>query len=278
MIREIRTGNDVSFLDEGFTKGLGRLSFHHPPGTFSLTPASNILIDAIIKNQDFISGIGVDWGSGIGCLAILAAKINSVDKVYGLEISEENINAARKNAEENGVTDKVCFMLADSYSPFSKVDRQEFDDLRGKVDFILANPPSSDWDDGFGFRRIVLKGAKEYLTENGLVFLNISFQYGIKRVESLYRSIEGFNYTGVVASTDWVRFDLNRPDLLDCLKTYAHEELNGGMEYTFFDGGSNDNTYMNARTALDHFNKSKESPFTKWQTHMFKYTGENERL
>ena len=273
MIREIRTGSDSSFLGEECTKGLGRLSFQHPAGTFSLTPASHILIDAIIRNQDLLNGIGVDWGSGIGCLAILAARIKSVLKVYGLEISEENVKVAEINAEENGVSDKVRFMPADSYSPFSSEDKQEFDELHGKVDFILANPPSSDWDDGFGFRRIVLKGAKEYLKEHGIVFLNISYQYGIKRVESLYQAIKGFNYMGVCASTDLVKFDLNRPDLLDCLNLYAREESNGGMEYTFFNGCCTGDGYMNARSALDRFNKSGESPLTKWQTHMFKYTG-----
>jgi len=274
MIREIRTGNDVSILEEELTGGLGRLTFHHPVGTFSLTPASNILIEAIAKNQEMLNGIGIDWGSGIGCLAILAAKIPSVEKVYGLEISQENIQTSGKNAEENHVGDKVRFMLADSYCPFSAEEKQELEKLRRKVRFILSNPPSSDWDDGFGFRRMVLKGAKEYLMTNGIVLLNISFQYGAKRVESLYKNADGFSHMGLAASTDWVPFDLNRPDLLDCLKTYAKEELSGSMEYTFL-GGSNDNSFINARTALDHYVRTGASPLTKWQTHMFKYTGGN---
>ena len=77
MIREIRTGSDVSILGEELTGGLGRLTFHHPVSTFSLTPASNILIEAIARNQELLSGIGIDWGSGIGCLAILAVKMPS---------------------------------------------------------------------------------------------------------------------------------------------------------------------------------------------------------
>lgn len=271
MITEIRTGNDESVLDEESMRGLGRLSFYHPIGTFSLTPASNILIEAIIQNKDILKGIGIDWGSGIGCLAILAAKINSVDKVYGLEISKENINNARKNAEKNSVNNKVDFMLADSYCPFSSEEKQELDQLKGKVDFIVSNPPSSDWDDGFGFRRIVLEGAKEFLKSDGIVLMNISFQYGAKRVESLYKDTNGFSYMGVAASTDWVPFDLKRTDLLDCLKVYAQEELKVGTEYKFSEVGSNDN-FISAQTALENFIKSGISPLTKWQTHMFRYT------
>lgn len=273
MIREIRTGSDVSVLNEALTGGLGQLTFYHPVGTFSLTPASNILIEAISKNQELLSGIGFDWGSGIGCLAILAAKIPSVDKVYGLEISEANIQSAVKNAEENHVSDKVRFMLADSYCPFGETDKAELEKLRGKVNFILSNPPSSDWDDGFGFRRMVLKGAPVYLMTNGIVLLNISFQYGAKRVESLYKNADGFSYMGVAATTDWVPFDLTRPDLLDCLKTYAKEEANGGTEYTFSAGSFDEEHLINSRTALDDFIKTGESPLTKWQTHMFRYTG-----
>lgn len=124
---------------------------------------------------------------------------------------------------------------------------------------IISNPPSSDWDDGSGFRRIVLQGAKDFLLKDGIVLLNISFQYGIKRVESLYKNIDGFDYMGVVASTDWVPFDLNRPDLLECLKIYSQEELNGGSEYTFLEDGSIENNYINAQRALE--NLLKEGKF-----------------
>jgi len=76
--------------------------------------------------------------------------------VYGLEISEANIQTAAKNAEENHAGDKVRFMLADS--PFGGDEKEEFEKLQRKVHFILSNPPSSDWDDGFwiplnGFKR-----------------------------------------------------------------------------------------------------------------------------
>ncbi len=38
MVKEIRLGNDFSIIEEVDTKGLVRLSFYHPEGTFSLTP------------------------------------------------------------------------------------------------------------------------------------------------------------------------------------------------------------------------------------------------
>lgn len=272
MIREIRTGADESVLDEELTGGLGRLVFHHPAGTFALTPASHILLSAIVQHQAALSGIGMDWGSGIGCLAILAARIPAVRKIYGLEISEENVRAAVRNAAENGVSDMTAFMQADSYAPFSEDDRKMIESLRGKVDFILSNPPHSDWDDGFGFRRIVMDSGRAFLKPGGIVLLNISFQYGPDRITSLHKAGSGFAYEGVAASTGWVPFDLGRPDLLDCLRLYAREEAKGGHDYAFSEDGR-DGAFVNARTALKTYEEHGTSPLSKWQTHWFRHTG-----
>ena len=270
MIREIYSGSDESILDEAFTKGLGGLRFYHPVGTFSITPASKVLFQAIIDHQELLHGVGIDWGCGIGCQAILAAKIEAVQAVYGMDISKENIATARTNAVNNGVEAKTRFVLADSYLPFEEDDRQMMQALQGKVDFILSNPPSSDWDDGFGFRRMVLAGAKEILKENGVVLLNASFQYGLARVKALAGSLSGFQYAGVAASTSVVPFDLARADLLDCLKIYAVEEQKGGLDYTFIADGNDDGSYINARSALRTFEETGISPFTKWQTQLFR--------
>jgi methylase of polypeptide subunit release factors len=265
-------GAEETILDEDSTGGLGRLVFHHPAGTFALTPASHILLNAIVQNQTELSGVGMDWGSGIGCLAILAARIPAVRKVYGLEISKENVKAAARNAEENRVAEKTKFLAADSYAPFDPDDRRMVEGLRRDVDFILSNPPSSDWDDGFGFRRIVMDGARAFLKPGGIVLLNISFQYGPDRVASLHRDGSGFAYEGVAASTGWVPFDLGRQDLLNCLRVYAREEETSGLGYVFSEDGRG-GAFINARTALKTYEERGTSPMTKWQTHRFRHMG-----
>lgn len=272
MKQELNIGKDETILEEEFTNGLGRLVFYHPVGTFALSPASHIMLKAISQNKDRLHGTGIDWGTGIGCLAILAAKISTVDKLYGLDISKENIETAQKNALSNSVSDKVRFVRGDSYCPYLTEDQREIDCLRGNVDFIVSNPPSSDEDDGFGFRRMVMNGAKNFLKKDGIVLLNVSFQYGAQRVASLHRNESGFSYEGLAASTDWVPFDLTRPDLLHCLNDYAAEESNGGIEYTFGDG-EDSGIFHNARTALKQYQQSGVSPLTKWQTHLFRYSG-----
>lgn len=262
--------NHRTVLSADATGGLGEIQILHPPGTFTLTPASLISIQAVVENQRLLTGRGIDWGSGTGCLAITAAKVSGVNHVVGLEISEANVSIAQENARLNSVEDKVTFMLSDSYTPFSDADRQTLETLTGQVNFILANPPSSEGDDGFGYRRIVLEGARKFLMDGGMVFLSISRQYGSRRIERLSEEIPGFVYHGILASTDWVPFDLSRPDLLHCLELYAQEEQQGGLEYTFPDPDHPDKS-MNAQSALCYFRRTGVSPLTQWQTHLFEY-------
>lgn len=84
----------------------------HPPGTFALTPASRIGLEAITRNAHILSGTGLDWGSGTGCLAIVAAKLPAVTRVVGLEIESANVAMARENARRNAVHHKTRFLHA----------------------------------------------------------------------------------------------------------------------------------------------------------------------
>ncbi len=257
-------------LDKNETRGLGEIIIHHPPGTFAITPASRIAIQTIGNYQSLLFGNGIDWGSGTGCLAITAARISTVNWIIGLEISQLNNEIARQNAILNGVEGKTEFFLSDSYMPFLKADQERLKLCMGNMNFILANPPSSEGDDGFGYRRLVLRGAQRFLVRSGVIFLNISSQYSMKRVERLTQEIQGISYGGMLASSDRVPFDLNRPDLLHCLELYANEEERGGEKYDFINP-DDPNDMVNAQSALGNFRKNGTIPLTQWQTHLFKY-------
>src|SRR2546428_4309191 len=174
-----------TILNADATGGLGEIHIFHPPRTFALTPASRITIQAIGNCQHLLVGNGIDWGSGTGCLAITAAKIEKVKRVIGLEIAALNVEVARQNAILNGVEGKVKFFVSHSYMPLAEADRKSLETLVGQTNFVLANPPSSEGDDGFEYRRLVLWGARQYLATGGVVFLSISYQYGQQRVERL---------------------------------------------------------------------------------------------
>ncbi|MGH2542329.1 MAG: methyltransferase [Ardenticatenaceae bacterium] len=258
--------NDQTVLDTE----LGPIRILHPPGTFALTPASRIGIRAIVANRALLQGSGIDWGSGTGCLALTAAKIAAVRQVTGLELSEPDVRIARQNARLNAVERKVTFFHANSYAPFSPEEREAFDALAGQTDFILANPPSSEGGDGFGYRRVVLSGAQRNLRHGGVLFLSISYQYGVERIAQLTEEIGGFTYGGVLATTGWVPFDLARPDLLHCLELYAQEEDHGGLAYAFAHPEAPDDEPLTARAALDYYQRTGRSPLSRWQAHLFR--------
>jgi hypothetical protein len=263
----------VTILDVAETGSLGEIRIQEIPGSTPLTAASRIGIRAIATHQGLLRGNGIDWGSGTGCLSIASARVAAVERIIGLEISSTNVVAARHNAALNDVADRATFLLSDSYKPIREVDRTILADLHGRTDFVVANPPSSGDDDGFGFRRLVLDGARRFLVPGGVVLLNISLQYGPQRIERLAREVPGYRHGGVLASTDWVPFDLHRPDLMRCLEDYVCEERRGGSRYVFADPRSPERS-MGAEEAWTMHQETGMSPLTKWQTHLFRHVGQ----
>lgn len=259
----------VSFLTEDTTHGLGSLEIHHPPGTFALTPASLIAVEAISRHRSRFHGVGLDWGSGSGVLSLTAARIPAVESVLGLELEGANVAIATENARRNALSHKAAFYRSDSYSPFDPDGQSALGALVGNVDFIIANPPSSSpLDDGFGFRRAVIRGSAQYLKPGGLICLSVSWQYGIPRIMGLLDLDPSLEYAGVLASTDWVPFDMDREDLSRDLRSYAAEEARGGLPYAFRRPGDRGGQ-MCAIEALAHHERSAQSPESRWQSHLF---------
>ena len=260
-------------LGSDATRGLCDIELQHPAGTFAPTQATLIGIEAIGRHQELLAGTGIDWGAGIGCLAIVAAHVGAVERVVGLELAEANVETASRNAERCGVGDRVRFLRADSYEPFADSDLSFVSTLEGAVDFILANPPSSSpHDDGFEFRRVVVRGAPRFLKPGGRIFLNVSHQYGDERVQALVDEAPGLSYGGVLASTDWVPFDMTRPDLLVDVTGYAAEEGRGGLSYSFR-YPSDSSRVLTAQEAMELHDQTGRSPLSRWRSHLFTWEG-----
>jgi len=267
-----REGSTRTILGEDLVGELAPIEIFHPPGTFAPTPASRVSLAAIAARPDLLSGRGVDWGCGTGCLAIAAARVAAVRRVLGLEILPANVEAARGNARINGVAARTGFLLADGFEPREADGRRELEALRGRVEFLLTNPPSSDGDDGFSFRRRVLAEARAFLAPGARVFLAVSLQYGEERVARLVTDVPGYEHGGVLASTGWVPFDLARPDLLRCLEDYVAEEARGGPCYSFRASGPEVRT-IDAHGALAAFRLTGASPLSRWQTRLLTWRG-----
>ena len=97
------------------------------------------------------------------------------------------------------------------------------------------------------------------------------YQYGRRRIANLTDDAPGFSRGGPLATTEWVPFDLEREDLLDCLRAYVQEERRGGFDYEFNLPGDQTNGSVNTHTAMELYERTGQSPLSKWQTHLFEY-------
>ena len=133
-----------------------------------------------------------DIGTGSGCIAIALAKHFVNAEVIAFDVSEEALQIAKENAENNGV--QMAFIQDDVLNPHSDYFNQP-------VDLIVSNPPYVcdseraameanvlDWepekalfvpdDDPLRFYRQILALAKTQLNPDGQVWFEINERMG----------------------------------------------------------------------------------------------------
>jgi release factor-specific protein-(glutamine-N5) methyltransferase len=159
-------------------------------------PETEYLVEkatSIVKTGDRV----LDLCSGSGCIAVAIA-MKSDCKVVASDISEKALEVARKNAENNGVGDKLEFVQSDV-----------FENIEGVFDVIVSNPPYipskeiakldkevKDFDplialdggeDGLNFYREIAKNAPRYIADEGYLLLEV----GIGQAQEVVKFLEG---------------------------------------------------------------------------------------
>jgi release factor glutamine methyltransferase len=74
----------------------------------------------------------VDLGTGSGALALALKHAFPRARVYGVDLSEDALSLARENAARTGLD--VTFLHGDLFDPLPE-------ELRGRVDLVVSNPP-----------------------------------------------------------------------------------------------------------------------------------------
>ena len=140
----------------------------------------------------------LDMGTGCGMLAVLAAE--KADEVLAVDINPYAIKCARKNAEINGVKDKVEPLLGDLFEPIKP---------KGIFDLIIFNAPylpselgeekswiGKAWAGGKTGRKVIdrfISSVPNFLRRNGRIMLVQSSLSGVNG------SLDAFNKLGLNA-------------------------------------------------------------------------------
>ena len=137
-------------------------------------------------------------------------------QVYALDISEEALKIAQKNAKSNGVN--VTFFKSNMFERIKE-------NVEEKFDIIVSNPPYIETEviqtlekevknephlaldgglDGLDFYKIIAKEGKNYLKENGAILLEIGYNQK-ESVTKLFKKIQ--EYTNIECIQDLARND-----------------------------------------------------------------------
>lgn len=118
---------------------------------------------SLLETIDNIKGQVLDFGCGYGPIGIYLKKTYDVE-VDAVDINERALNLAKKNAELNNT--KINIFESNIYENVNK-----------KYDYIVTNPPIRV---GKKILYEILFNAKEYLKENGELWLVIHKDQGAK--------------------------------------------------------------------------------------------------
>ena len=91
-----------------------------------------VVVEYLEHTRHLASPRAVDVGTGSGCLAIASAHRQPGARFVAIDISEEALEIARRNAAQIGVLDRIDFRLGDQLEPVAG---------EGPFDAIISNPP-----------------------------------------------------------------------------------------------------------------------------------------
>jgi release factor glutamine methyltransferase len=131
LVRRRSEGAPVAYL-------VGRKEFYSlplevSPAVLIPRPESEfVVVEFLSLTKPLESVRAVDVGTGSGCLAIACATRHAGARIVAIDISEEALSIARKNAEKHGVRDRIDFRTGDRLKPVAGED---------PFDAMIANPP-----------------------------------------------------------------------------------------------------------------------------------------
>jgi len=131
LVRRRCEGSPVAYLVG--RKEFYSLAFEVSPAVLIPRPESEfVVVEFLSVTRGLEATRAVDVGTGSGCLAIACAVRNPGARFVAIDVSEEALAVARRNAAKHGVADRIDFRLGDRLEPASGEE---------PFDVVLSNPP-----------------------------------------------------------------------------------------------------------------------------------------
>src|SRR5689334_3231997 len=103
-----------------------KLTFEVTPAVLIPRPATESLVLAALERAKPLPAPRVlDVGTGSGCIAVSVARQHPGARVVAVDISDDALAVARRNAERHGVVDRISFRHSDLFA--SLADETPFD-------------------------------------------------------------------------------------------------------------------------------------------------------
>jgi release factor glutamine methyltransferase len=190
------------------------LEFEVNPSVLIPRPETELLVEAVIELlKKHESPSILDIGSGSGNISIALAKNIPACKIVGLDISEEAIETAKRNAKLNEVENQLMFVKKNILNGLEIGEN--------KFDVVVSNPPYisaaeflnldpelrlyeprfalTDENDGLSFYRKISALSKSLLKNNGKIF----FEIGVGQSEEVKRILLDNDYKSIVIKKDF---------------------------------------------------------------------------
>ena len=188
-----------------------KLSFFVDKNVLIPRQDTEILVEEVIKIAKKINARKVlDLCTGSGAIAVSLAKYLPQAEITAIDISNDALKIAKKNAISNNVQNQITFISSDM---FTNLSEEKFDiivsnppyiktNVIKNLDIQVQNEPYIALDggkDGLDFYKKIINESYQYLKYNGYLCLEIGFDQKIDVIE-LIENTERF--TGTYSKKD----------------------------------------------------------------------------
>lgn len=171
----VNARSDEKFFDY-VLKG-HKLRFTTDVGVFSkgdVDFGSRLLVETFAEPE--ISGNILDVGCGYGPIGLSLAKSYVNRNIHMVDVNQRALELSKKNAQDNGI------LNATMYESFC------YDGVEGEFAAILSNPPIRA---GKKVVHAIIEEAKEYLVENGELWIVIQKKQGAPSAKAKMEEVYG---------------------------------------------------------------------------------------